>query len=314
MAPSGSQPGVHARLTDLVRLRHAARGIHFLPRQPGSSVLAGQRASRLRGRGLDFEELRGYRPGDDVRSIDWRATARLRKAQVRVYTEERDRPGLLVVDQRKGMFFGSRKRMKSVVAAEAAALVAWRLLAQGDRVGAVVFGDEELSYIRPDRSTTTVLRILKEILRFNHALGVEREAPENPAMLGEALERAARVATHDHFVCLVTDANGRGPEVDRSLKRLAVHNDLLTMVVSDPIGRLLPRAGRLDFTKEGRRLQVDSSAGGVQERFAERYDALAGDMRGFFRRLDVPLLSLTTDGDVLRQMRRQLGAAPGGPA
>ena len=113
---------VTTTLDSLLRLKSEARGFSFLPRQPVSSLLAGRHASRLRGRGLAFEELRHYNQGDDVRTIDWKATARLRSPQVRVYSEERERPVLLVVDQRRPMFFGSRRAMKSVAAAEITAL------------------------------------------------------------------------------------------------------------------------------------------------------------------------------------------------
>ena len=139
-APAGD-PRVYADLDALVRLQFEAQGFSFLPRQPINSVLNGRHASRLRGRGLDFEDLRDYVVGDDIRNIDWRATARTGRTHVRVYTEERDRPVWLVVNQRQSMFFGSRERMKSVTAAEAAALAAWRVLGGGDRVGAMIFDD-----------------------------------------------------------------------------------------------------------------------------------------------------------------------------
>ena len=93
-------PGVYVDLDELVRLQFKARGFSFLPRQPIHSLLAGRHASRIRGRGLNFEELRDYLPGDDPRTIDWKVTARTGTPYVRVYTEERDRPALLVVDQR----------------------------------------------------------------------------------------------------------------------------------------------------------------------------------------------------------------------
>ena len=125
--------GVYTSREELVRLRHSARGFSYLPKQPVGSLLAGRKRSRLRGRGLDFDELRHYRPGDDIRTMDWRVTNRTGKPHVRVYTEERDRPVMLVVDQRLPMFFGSRWKMKSVVAAEVAALTAWRVLDVGDR-------------------------------------------------------------------------------------------------------------------------------------------------------------------------------------
>ena len=118
----------------LILLQHRASGrFSFLPRQPVHSLLSGRHASRIRGRGLNFEEIRGYLPGDDVRSIDWKVTARTREPHVRVFTEERDRPAFLVVDQRISMFFGSRRNMKSVTAAELGAAGAWRVADAGDR-------------------------------------------------------------------------------------------------------------------------------------------------------------------------------------
>ena len=127
-------PGIHADLSSLIALSGRAKGFDFRSRQPSHSILAGRHASKLRGRGLDFEELRTYLPGDDIRSIDWKVTARTGKPHVRVYTEERDRPAILLVDQRQDMFFGSVRNMKSVTAAETAALAAWRIVGSGDRI------------------------------------------------------------------------------------------------------------------------------------------------------------------------------------
>ena len=124
---------VYTPLSHLRSLEPAARKLSFLPRQPAKSVLSGKNASRLRGRGLSFEELRDYLPGDDIRTIDWKVTARTGSPHVRVFTEERDRPSYLLVDQRMSMFFGSKLNMKSVTAAEAAAIAAIRILHQGDR-------------------------------------------------------------------------------------------------------------------------------------------------------------------------------------
>ena len=140
-------PGVYVDLDELIALDRRDRRVSFLPRQPVRSLLSGRYASRMRGRGLNFEEIRDYRSGDDVRSIDWKVTARLRKPHVRVFNEERDRQALLVVDQRLTMFFGSRLAMKSVTAAQAAAIGAWRILAVGDRVGGIVFNDRDIAEV-----------------------------------------------------------------------------------------------------------------------------------------------------------------------
>ena len=180
-ADSKRDERVYANLHQLTLLQHRARGITFLPRQPVHSLLSGRHASRVRGRGLNFEEIRNYHAGDDVRTIDWKVTARLRSPHTRVYTEERDRPVLLIVDQRIGMFFGTRVNMKSVTAAQVAALAAWRVLDSGDRVGACVFNDDQIEVIAPNRSRMTVMRTLKSIVRFNQMLSADSPARPNPA-------------------------------------------------------------------------------------------------------------------------------------
>src|SRR6202046_4927083 len=162
--------GAYAELDSLIALQFKAGGFTLRHNQPVHSILFGRRASHVRGRGLDFEELRCYVPGDDVRSIDWRVTARTQKPYVRVYSEERDRPTMLVVDQLINMFFGSRVSMKSVVAAEISALAAWRVFHQGDRVGAFIFNDDETEQVPIHRSRGNVLRILDRIAHQNKQL------------------------------------------------------------------------------------------------------------------------------------------------
>ena len=192
--------GVYVTIEELVRIRHQGQGFSFLPKQPVHSLLTGQRASRLRGRGLNFEEVRRYLPGDDIRNIDWKATARTRKPQLRVYTEERDRPVLIIVDQRINMFFGSRVSMKSVTAAHTAALAAWRVLSVGDRPGALVFNDSATEFVRPHRSENRVIEILKAVTNMNQMLSIERARAARPERLNEALEQAIRLAEHDHLI------------------------------------------------------------------------------------------------------------------
>src|SRR5262249_25753930 len=158
--------------------------------------LVGRHASRLRGRGPDFEELRHYVEGDDTRTIDWPATARLGSAYVRVFTEERDRSVLLLVDQRLSMFFGSRRAVKSVGAAEAAALAAWRVTSLGDRVGSIVFSESDIVEIRPRAREGAVMQILDAVVRQNRTLRATDDRPADPRLLNEALQRAAQLANH----------------------------------------------------------------------------------------------------------------------
>jgi uncharacterized protein (DUF58 family) len=306
---AGESPaaGVYTRLEDLVAMRQQARGFSFLPRQPVHSLLAGRHASRLRGRGLNFDEIRRYQAGDDIRQIDWKVTARTRKTHTRVFTEERERTTLLVVDQRISMFFGSVRRMKSVTAAEAAALAAWRVLQQQDRVGALVFNDTDIVEVRPLRSQSAVMRILQAIATQNQALSVQRGEPGNPGMLNEALRRCDRLAKHDYLICIVSDGAGQDEDTQRLLTRIARHNDILFAFVHDPLEGELPAAGPLYFGDGRDQLEVDTGQRTLRERFRDDFAAALATGRQFLMQRDTPVIPLNTVDDVADQVRQRLG-------
>ncbi|MCJ7816021.1 MAG: DUF58 domain-containing protein [Xanthomonadales bacterium] len=304
---SEGQARVYASLDELMRLRFKASGFSFLPRQPIHSKLSGRHASRLRGRGLNFEELRNYLPGDDTRHIDWRVTARTRKPHVRVYTEEKDRTVWLLVDQRLSMFFGSRWKMKSVVAAEAAAVAAWRVLSQGDRVGAVIFDDSDIRVIPPQRSEERVAQILKQVIVKNHALNTHSDLKPGPQMLNRALERVAVLARHDCLVCLIGDGSGINRETRKYVTRLTEHNDVLSVFIYDPLEQSLPEAGRLVFSDGTLELEFNTADKKLRQAFSDDFQMRVNRMKATSRRHAIPLIPLNTATPVLEQVREQLG-------
>lgn len=300
-------PRVYADLDELVRLQFEAQGFSFLPRQPLHSVLHGRHASRLRGRGLNFEELRGYLPGDDIRNVDWRATARAGEPQVRVYTEERDRPVWLLVNQRQGMFFGSSANMKSVTAAEATALAAWRVLGAGDRVGAMVFDDSEIVTIRPQRSRNQVMRVLGAVVQKNHRLNANNPEPADPTIINEALRQLLPLARHDSLVCIIGDGSGVDEQTTRLITQLNAHNDCMFIMVYDPVEAELPRAGRLTAGDGKRQLVFNSSSRRLRDDFRADFDARLEALENLSRRHAIPLLPISTAEPVIGQVRRLLG-------
>jgi uncharacterized protein (DUF58 family) len=265
----------------------------------------------MRGRGLDFEEIRGYLPGDDVRTIDWRVTARTRKPHVRVYTEERDRPALLLVDQRMSMFFGSRRAMKSTVAAELAALGAWRVFAQGDRVGALVFDDQGIEEIRPHRSRRTVVRILDAVVRKNNALHAESRVPRQPGMLNRALRLAERLCPHDSVVAIASDFDGLDEETERLVTKIAHHNDVIAVPVWDPLTTEMPPGGRVVVTEGELQVEADLGTASVRSKMLALADKRLSRVLRWPQERGVPVLPLTTAEDVPEQVRRLLGVRPG---
>jgi len=303
--------GVYASLEELIRLQYEASGFSFLPRQPMHSLLAGHRASRLRGRGLDFEELRHYLPGDDIRTIDWKVTNRTKKPHVRVYTEERERPVLVIVDQRLSMFYGTQVNMKSVTAAETAALACWRVVSVGDRVGAMVFNDSEVREVRPQRSRKTVMQILDILVKQNNALGVNRGITENPGMLNHVLERTAHVAKHDYLVCIISDFSGMSDATRRLIKRLSRHNDVILGVLYDPSARRLPRTGKFVVSDGQRQLEVDPGNAKLRQRYPEMRMGLLSELTEELAQYGVPVLPIHTAEKVAVQIRDALGRVPG---
>lgn len=301
---------VTVSLEELMMLKADARGFSLLPRQPVGSLLAGRHASRLRGRGLAFEELRQYHEGDDIRTMDWKATARLRTPQVRVYTEERERPVLLVVDQRRTMLFGSRRAMKSVAAAELAALGAWRALEGGDRVGGLVFNDRQIVEIRPHRSQTRVLQLLNEIVRLNYALSTPSsqrgESPSATVAVNDALVRAVQVARHDHLVVLISDLDGADEDTKRLATQLAAHNDVLVAAVYDPLGASLIGSPGMLASDRGRAWEVTGGSAFTED-FREAFQRRLNEWRDIFRALRVPVLPISAARSVPEQVRALFG-------
>lgn len=300
---------VYADLDELVRLRYKASGFSFLPRQPVHSILSGQHSSRLRGRGLNFEELRHYLPGDDTRNIDWKVTARTREPYVRVYTEEKDRTVWLLVDQRMSMFFGSRWKMKSVVAAEAAAVAAWRVLSTGDRVGAVIFNDSKLSIVPPQRSQERVVQILKKIIEKNHALNANSDVEPGPQMLNQALQRVAALARHDCLICLIGDGTGIDADTRKYVTRLTEHNDVLSVFIHDPLEQEIPEAGRLVFSDGSNQLEFNTEEKALRDAYARDFQQRIEQMKSTSRKHSIPLLPIHTATPVLEQVRDLLGKA-----
>jgi len=299
-------PRVHVDATQLRRLGAQSRALSLLPRQPAQSVLNGRHASRLRGRGLNFEELRNYLPGDDVRSIDWKVTARTGEPHVRVYTEERDRPALLLVDQRMSMFFGSQVYMKSVIAAEAAAIAAHRVLAQSDRVGGIVFGDDAIAEHLPQRRQATLHRLLGSIAKANALLHAGHQTAV-PIALNDVLRAAVRIAKTNTLVGIFSDFDGLDSQSEKLLQRLAQANDLILFHVADPAASALPGNLRMAISDGDVQADLDTSHAGTRARVDAALRGRLDNLYDWSRKYGFPLVPLTTQLPALDQLMRLFG-------
>jgi uncharacterized protein (DUF58 family) len=285
--------GAHVALEDLIALRFPARQLRLGRRNRALSVLVGPNKSNFRGRGIDFEEVRSYQPGDDIRSIDWRVTARTGNAHTKMFREERERPVLLAVDQRSGMFFGSSHCFKSVLAAHLASLLAWSALDCGDRVGGLVFNGASHREIRPRRSRRTVLALLSQVDEYNRALPLAAPAA---AGFAEALANLRRIARPGSSLFIVSDFRGADDQHAREqLFQLAQHTEITAIACSDPLEAELPRAGHYAVTDGQARSELDTADKGLRDAYRDRARQQRQLLATELLRLGIPLLQARTD-------------------
>jgi len=276
MIPSAAVPRQLSGPTVDVAQLIALRGVKLPLRTASMSVSGphgGSRLSRHRGRGVDFAEVRLYQPGDDVRSIDWRVTARKAKPHTKVYREERERPTLVVVDQSRPMFFGSRVRMKSVAAAECAALLAWHAVDAGDRVGGLVYDDAAEYVFKPFRSARAVVRLLNRIGLSNMALRNAPAIPSHQRRLPIVLNHLIRLAHNGHRIYLISDFCGYDAADELLFKRIARHNSVVAIHISDPLEQELPPPDRYAVTDGVTRSILATSDAHARQQYQDAFAA-----------------------------------------
>ncbi len=290
--------GAYTDLRDLIRLRYAAREIEEMVDNKTSNPLAGLLTSNFRGRGIDFAEVRVYQPGDDVRTIDWRVTARTEVAHTKMFQEEKERPVLILVDQSASMYFGSQVTFKSVLAARTAALLAWAVLERGDRVGGIVFSENGHREIRPRRNKHAVLRLLNEIHDFNHAL--KRESASETATYSEnyfteALANVRRVIKHGSVIYIISDFANYTPDSRIHLQPLARHNDVVGIHISDPLEHTLPTPDLYSITNGVQRARINTASRKHRDAYEAGFKNQFSTIQEEFLRVKSPLMALQTN-------------------
>jgi len=282
------------------RVRHIEIRTARLARE----TFAGQYHSVFKGRGMDFEEVREYVPGDEVRAIDWNVTARTGKPFIKKFREERELTIVLLVDLSASGHFGSAAQSKRELAAEVASVLAFAAVRNNDKVGLILFTDEIEQYVPPRKGRSHVLRVVREILFF----GARRRGTD----VVRALEYANHVLKRRAVVFLVSDflvPNGDAPRIAvagtgtiaknvlrRTLEITARRHDLVGVVVSDPREAELPDVGRvvLEDAETGEQIEVDTHDVRTRQRFAEAAQARRGSVLQMLRGAGIDTLELST--------------------
>ncbi len=298
---------ISTNLEDLMRFEYIAQGGALLPKRNIYSILAGQHAAKMRGRGLDFEEVRQYVAGDDIRNIDWRVTARTNDTYSKVFNEEKEHCSFLVVDQSASMFFGSQHYVKSVTAAHIAALSAFFTVKRGDRVGGLVFNDEGCDYIAPKRSKALVQHFLQLIADRNNALPTRQVVNSDPHLLSSMLERTRLSITHDYVILVITDLTKLNNKSKSHLRSMAAHNDIILVHVEDPMDTKLP-SGDLLLSDGNHQINWNNDKRIWGEKYESDYKKWFSALKEEFRHYRIPISVFTTDSPVEEQIKKRMGS------
>lgn len=283
------RPTSHA----LVRLRQEGEQLS-LRAGPIRTPLAGGHISPLKGRGLEFAESRPYQPGDDVRSLDWRVTARSGRPHTKLFREERERSVLFWVDFRAPMWFATRGAFKSVVAARAAALLAWGAGHQGDRVGGLVFSETSHNELRPRLGQRAVLHLIRALA--DHAPSQSAVAQEQRLdTAASALARLRRVSHPGSLIFLCTDGRDLDERCAGHLAQLARHSELIMLLIHDPLERAMAAGGLYRFSNGVRSLQVNGDEAEARRRYALGCQQRQESLERLTNRYRIRLLQCATD-------------------
>ena len=296
---------VRVKQSTLIGLNRDARSLPLISNSVRAQM-AGGHLSAFRGRGMEYHESRPYQPGDDIRAIDWRVTARSGLAYTKVYREERERPVLLWLDLSRSMFFATRNCYKSVLAAKLAALLAWSSVQHGDRVGYLIFSEQQHAELRPARGKHTVLNFIQQLVSHSAWEG-EQAVSVDPDLGLRALTRLRQVARPGSLVILLSDFRFVDEACRLQLVQLARHNDVLMIHVDDPFERSLPERGFYRVTDGVDSVLIDASDSALRKRYRRRYEAGRERLARLCQEPGLFLIDISTDDDMLVQLKAGLG-------
>ena len=290
---------ISVSLKTLIELAKPAAGLNLKHSAIRSSQSGGY-VSRFKGRGMEFEEARVYQSGDDIRSIDWRVTARTGKTHTKIFREERERPVFISVDNRPAMHFATRGVFKSVLAAKLAGLLAWTAQNHGDRIGGQIFTGSVCRELKPQNGKHAVLRFL-------NALVNPEESGVNQFTLEHVLARLVQHARPGSLVYIISDFRGINDKAETHLSKLSQHCEMVLIFVYDPLESSLPAKGRYRFTDDERDVVIDASDQqrllSYQQHFVQRQQRV----EQIAKKMGLAFIQCSTAEDPIQSLRLLLG-------
>jgi len=287
---------ISVSLKTLINLVGPAASLSLQPASIRSRQNGGY-VSRFKGRGMEFDETRLYQPGDDIRSIDWRVTARTGKTHTKLFREERERPVFIAVDDRAAMHFATRGVFKSVLAAKLAGLLAWTAQHHGDRMGGQIFSDNSCRELKPQNGRHAVLRFLNAL--------TQSEAGVSEAItLEHAWLRLSQHVRPGSLVYIISDFRGIDAKAESHLAKLAQHCDVVLIFIYDPLESSLPSSGRYRFTDEQREVIFDANDQRQLINYQQHFEQRLQQVQQIAKKKAMMFVQCSTTDDPIQALRR----------
>ena len=296
-----NNPNIFLNLENLLKFEWISSVLNFkLGKQKSNSVLIGRYPSRLRGRGLDFEEARPYVIGDDIRNIDWNVTAKTGKTHTKVFTEEKEKPAFIYVDQSPTMGFGSKHKTKAVIAGELASLFAHKIKKSGDRVGGMIFTGDNYELITPKRDSKNIIHFLQKIIEANHKIYEPKEFNFEHS-LSEIIQKVNNVVTHDYLVFIISDFYRYNSSVLEYLSQISLHNDLVLIKVYDKMEAEIPTE-KMTISNGKHQINLFGNKKQIRKEIKNDFDINYKNFKTELEKYNVSMFKINTEEPVENQI------------
>lgn len=290
---------IELSLEQLIACQYWARDSIPLPNKKTKAHLVGGHLSPYKGRGMEFSEVRQYQPGDDIRTIDWKVTARTGEVHTKIFQEERERPVFLLLDLQDSMFFGSKKRFKSTLACLQAARVFWTAHNSGNRVGALLSTADEHVELKPSNRRQNGLQLLQHMLelhnqRLQAIYQQEKPFTINNSALSDALLRLRHLVKGGSLIYIFSDFSNLSEACKQDLIHLAQHNDIHAVMITDPLEQTIPAAGEFLVTDGDNTITLNSARPGFKNRYQELFHDKLIKTQKFFQEAQCSFVEYST--------------------
>ena len=290
---------VQVTVPELIALNASTAILRKRPRRPKASQ-SGDYTSNLKGRGMEFDESRLYQPGDDIRNMDWRVTARTGKPHTKLFREERERPVFVWVDYRAPMFFATQGVFKSVFAARTAALIAWNAAQQGDRIGGLIFSENEHHELKPGQGKQGVLHLINRLV--SHPAWLEQSIEQHvQTNIKTAITRLNRLVRPGSLVYMLSDFRDL-ENAESEMARLSKHCEVVMLPIHDVLEERLPANGSFRLSSGDQELIINTHDSSSLEKYQQHFKQHTEFLEQIAGRYRMHLINCLTTDDPIKKL------------